>query len=209
MTSRVAARTLCVFGFATTLTLLAACSGDGSTPTKTVGRGDTQVDVTAGSVTVATAGYPAELAPADRDAVLSAIGTYITGATLRPLDGRDLGDLSQDFAPASAAALTGPEQDSLVDRDVPRATGPVKVTLTPVNLTALADPRGAIDLIGATIDLTVDAKSKGGPVEIHRTGELMFTRDGEAWKILGFRLAVTRDGTGLAAEPTSTTVSTP
>ena len=86
------------------------------------------------------------------------------------------------------------------------------VTLTPVNLTALADRAAKIDLVGATVDLTVRAATAQGPVAIHRTGELMFTRQDNGWKILGFQLAVTRDGAGIdaaAASTSSTTGSTP
>jgi hypothetical protein len=44
---------------------------------------------------------------------------------------------------------------------------------------------------------------------IHRSGELMFTRDAGAWKILSFKLSVTRDGAGLGAATPATPKATP
>ena len=75
-----------------------------------------------------------------------------------------------------------------------------------MSLKALADPSGTISLVGSTLDLTVRTTTAKGPVTIHRSGELMFTRDAGAWKIVSFKLAVTREGAGLdAAGATSST----
>lgn len=197
-------------GFAAAAAVLVAtgCSGGGSSKaaTTTTTRPDAKVRATAGLVGVASAGPPAELSPADRDALVAAVGDYVQDATVAPLEGRKVPDLADHFAAASAGALQGAERDALVDDGVPRATGTVTPTLQPVNLKGLADPTGAVDLVGATLDATVHATATGGPITIHRTGELMFTREAGTWKILGFRLAVTRDGAGLgAATGTSTT----
>ena len=167
---------------------------------------DGRVRVTPGAVTVVTSGPPAELAAADRDAVLAAVGNYVQAATVAPLEGKKAPDVATLLTATAAPALQGAERDALLDADVPRATGRVTPALQPVNLHGLADNSGAIDLVGSTVDLTVHATAAGGPITIHRTGELMFTRDGAAWKILSFRLAVTRDGAGLgAATATSST----
>jgi len=186
---------------------LAACSSGGSTKaTPTTAPSNARVRVTPGTVTVATAGPAAQLADADRDAIVAAVGSYVQDATVAPLEGKPPADLTSHFVAAAAPALQGPERDALVDADLPRATGRVAPALQPVNLHALADPTGAIDLVGSTLDLTVQATASGGPITIHRSGELMFTRDGGTWKILSFRLAVTRDGAGLgAAAATSST----
>ena len=193
-------------------TLLAACSGSSSSkPTTTTTRAATgaKVKATVGTVTMATSGLPGTLADADRVAVLAAMDRYIDAATITPLSGKPAKNLASQFTASAAPALTGPEQDALVDTGVPHATGAVTAKLAPVNVTALSDQAGAIDLVGTTFDLTVNAKAKTGPITIHRTGEFMFTRDGGTWKILGFTLAVTRDGAGLGTAPTSTTGSAP
>ena len=187
---------------------VAACSSGGtskSTSTTTVAR-DVRVRVTPGAVTVVSAGPPAQLADADRDAIVAAIGGYVQDATVTPLEGKEAPDLASHFVAAATPALQGPDRDALVDADVPRATGGVTPKVQPVNLHALADPSGAIDLIGSTLDVTVRSTAAGGPITIHRSGELMFTRENGDWKILSFRLAVTRDGAGLgAASGTSST----
>ena len=190
------------------LILISACSSGSpsSSPTTTTTRPVSRaIHATVGKVEVASSGKLVALADADRDAVLASIDRYVAAATLAPLGGKAATTLAADFTTSAAPALTGPEQDALTDTAVPKASGSVRATLAPLNLTALSDQSGAIDLVGATFDLTVNATARGGPVTIHRTGEFMLTRDGGAWKILGFTLAVTRDGAGLGAAPTATT----
>ena len=191
---------------------VAACSSGGSTKatSSTTAAPNARVRVTPGTVTVVTAGPPAELSAADRAAIVAAVGNYVQGATVAPLEGKAKADLASLFTATAAPALQGAERDALVDADLPKATGRVTPTLQPVNLHALADPTGAIDLVGSTLDLTVQATAAGGPITIHRSGELMFTRDTGGWKILSFRLAVTRDGAGLGAGTrTSSTTKAP
>lgn len=196
--------------------VLASCSSDGSAPKRAASppatRPDARVKVTVGLVNVATAGGVVQLAGTDRDAVVTAIGAYIKAATLDPLKAKATAPpaaaLTALMAPSAAPALAGPDGDAFLDARLGPVTGTLRATLAPVNLTGLADKLGAVDLVGATLDLTVNANSIRGPFVIHRTGELMFTRDAGAWKILSFKLAVTREGAGLAAESTTTTGGT-
>jgi hypothetical protein len=187
----------------------AGCSSGGSTKSapSTTTRPDTRVEATAGLVGVATAGPPVELNAADRDAVVAAVGDYVQAATIDPLEGKQAPDLADQFAATSVGVLQGAERDALVDTDVPPATGRVTATIEPVNLRGLADRAGAVDLVGATVDVTVRATAADGPITIHRTGELMFTRETGTWKILGFKLAVTRDGDGLGAAATTSSTT--
>ena len=190
--------------------LVAGCSSDSKkSGTSTTAPPVANLSVTLGLAGVASAGAPVTLADADRQAVLNAVSGYIQSATLEPLQhptadpaGKKLAAL---LAPSAAAALTGPEHDALTDIGVGPATKAVTTKLVPVSLAGLADRTGAVDLIGATLDLTVSTQAKLGPITIHRTGELMFVRDGGTWKILGFKLAVERDGAGLG--PLTSTAS--
>ena len=186
--------------------VLGACSDGGSSKasSSTTTRPDASVTATAGLVGVSSAGAATELPAADRDAVLAAVTDYVQQATIDPLEGKPPKNLAAQLTAAAAPALTGPEQDALVDTGVPAATGSVHATLAPVNLRALADRAGTIDLVGATLDLTARAPASKGEITIHRTGELMFTRDGASWKLLSFKLTVTRDGPGLASATAST-----
>ena len=187
--------------------VLGACSGGGSEKagSSTTTRPNGSVHATAGLVAVSSAGAPTELPAADRDAILAAVTSYVQQATVDPLEGKPPKDLTAALTASAAPALTGPERDALVDTGVPAATGPIHTTLAPVNLRGLADRTGTIDLVGATLDLTAGAAAGKGEVTIHRTGELMFTRDGWTWKLLSFRLNVTRDGPGVDAATSSTT----
>ncbi len=212
-----AARLTTVIALSLTISALAGCSSDSSTPksaasSRPAARPDARVQVNVGLVNVASAGAVVPLADSDRDAVVAAIGAYIKAATLDPLKAKATAPpsaaLKTLMTPSAAPTLDGPDADALVDSGLGPVTGTTKATLAPVNLTGLADKQGAVDLIGTTLDLTVTANSQLGPFVIHRTGELIFTRDAGAWKILSFKLAVTREGTGLAADSTTTTGGT-
>ena len=129
-------------------------------------------------------------------------------ATIAPLEGKPVPDLASHFTAAAAPGAAGRRSVTRsLDADLPRATGRVTPTLQPVNLHALADAGGAIDLVGSTLDLTVQAtRGRADRSRSTAAGELMFTRDGGTWKILSFQLAVTRDGAGLGtATATSST----
>ncbi len=191
---------------------LAACSSgskatSGSSTTQP--RKSAAVNATAGLVGVVSAGQPAQLSDADKTAVLHAVDGYVRAATLEPLKGK-ASNLDSLFATGAAPSATAPERDALSDDGLPPMTGGAKATLVPVSMSGLADVSGAIDLVGTTIDLTVTGTAGKGAITIHRSGELMFERDGSNWKILSFKLAVTRDGAGLGtASSTTTGSSTP
>lgn len=228
------ARVVALVGVVTLTGIAGGCSSDGSSPkskSPPTTRPAAPLEVTPGTVTVASAGSAVQLADADRDAIISSVGAYINAASLVPLTAAGsvparektakrsqtastttasgaASGLDALFAAGAAPALAGPERDSLVDTGVGPATGTVKATVAPVNLVGLADRSGTIDLIGTTLDLTITTTGVGGPISIHRAGELMFIRDGGRWAILGFKLAVTRQGSGLEPVPASTTRST-
>ncbi|MEP6626152.1 MAG: hypothetical protein ABJC79_17020 [Acidimicrobiia bacterium] len=191
---------------------LAACSSGSSSssgPSTTKPTPSASVNATAGLVGVVSAGQPAELSAADKTAVLHAVDAYVRAATLLPLKGKP-SNLDALFASGAAPAATAPERDALTEDGLPAVTGGAKATLVPVSMSGLADASGAIDLVGTTIDLTVTGTAPKGAITIHRSGELMFERDGSDWKILSFKLAVTRDGAGLGtASSTTTGSSTP
>lgn len=197
-------------GLLVTGAALAGCSGS-SAPASSSSRPTAPkiggIRATTAIVSVHSAGPETPFPEADKDAVLRRVETYVTDTTLAPLRGEKT-DMADLFAPDAAPPATGLEYDAFTDAALPKATGKVTAKLEPVSLVALADPAGAIDLIGATIDLTVSATTRPGPVNIHRTGELVFTRTGGEWRILSFKLAVTRDGAGLGTTTTTTSGST-
>ena len=193
-----------------TLTAITGCSGDGSsavrsTSTTTVAT-RTRVKATRLFVQVATAGQPVEFPPADEAAVLHAVERYITDATIAPLEGRRT-DIDRQLAPAALLTITDADRTALTDAGVPRAKGAIKVSLPRVNLRALAERDGSIDLIGSTLLVDVTATTATGPLKIHREGQLMFARDGADWKILGFTLTVSRDGAGVGDLASSSSTS--
>jgi hypothetical protein len=62
-----------------------------------------------------------------------------------------------------------------------------------------------IDLVGTTLFLDVNTKAAGGPVRVLRTGELVFQRDADTWKISSYKLSVNRTGAGFPASTPSST----
>ena len=198
------------FGLLITGAALVGCSGSG-TPASSSAKPSAPriggIRATTAIVSVHSAGPETPFPEADKESVLRAVETYVADTTLAPLRGEKT-DLAELFAPDAAPPATGLEYDAFTDAALPKATGPVTTKLAPVSLVALADTTGAIDLIGATVDLTVSATTRPGPINIHRTGELMFTRTDGEWRILSFKLAVTRDGAGLGTTSTTTSGST-
>jgi hypothetical protein len=186
---------------------LAACSGgdDAKAAPKTKAPTGSTLKLTAGDVQVEAAGTPGTLSDADRAAIIERLRTYVIAATIDPLHGKPVGNLSTSFTPDAAAGLTGANRDAVVDEGMPKATTTVKVTTPPVPIVALSDPTGAIDLVGTTLFLDVNTKASGGPVRVLRSGEIVLKRDAGSWKISSYKLSVNRTGAGI---PTPTTSST-
>src|SRR5664279_3141175 len=177
---------------------LAACSGGGSAAkAKAPSPSGSKLTLAAGPVQVQAAGTPGTLSDADRNAIITTLRTYVTAATIDPLHGKPVGDLSKVFTPEALAALTGPNRDAAVDDSMPKATGTVTAKNPPVTLTALSEPSGAINLVAAPLFLDVTAKTAGGPVRVVRNGEVLLTHAAGAWKISSYKLAVDRTGAGL------------
>ncbi len=197
--------------FGAALTVAAtACSGSGGSKAQPASTSAPAAKLAAKTLFVNVASVNGEhsLAAADQRAIVNGVLAYVRSASVRPLEGRPDPNLAKLFVPAAAASLQGPDAASLVDTGLPRATH-VDARLQPISLHGLADASGAIDLVGSTLDLTVTATTAAGPVTVHRTGQLMFERDSGTWKILGYQLAVTRDGAGLDAAASTTTKAQP
>jgi hypothetical protein len=189
---------------------LAACSGGGSdAKAKAPAPAGSTLTLAAGPVQVQASGTPGTLSDADRAAIITTLRKYVTAATIDPLHGKKVGNLSMVFTPEALAALTGPNRDAAVDDSLPKATGTVTAKNPPVTLTALSEPSGAINLVAAPLLLQVNAKTPAGEVRVVRTGEVLLTHAAGAWKIASYKLAVDRSGAGIAAPTTSSSKATP
>ncbi len=147
-----------------------------------------------GPVEVVPTGVPGTLGDEERDAVLAALATYVDEATLRPLAGRRarLGAVE----PALRSSLDAAQRDVALDGGLPRAAGRIRVRSAPVPLVALLDPGGDVALVGASLDVTVRARTRLGPLAVHRRGELVLTPADGGWQVTGFRLEVGREVPG-------------
>jgi hypothetical protein len=189
---------------------LTACGGSGGSDTKSTSTtaGDGDVTFTAGPVTVQRTAAAGEAAPADVDALLAASAAYVRAASLDPMAGRS-GSLRSITTPEAATRTGGADADALSDLALGKVSD-VQVTAKPAPVTVLTDASGAAVLGAVTVDLTITGNAPKGPVTVHRTGELAFTRGPSGWLLDSWRLTVTRSGRGVPAAPrTSSTTEAP
>jgi hypothetical protein len=189
--------------------LLAACGGGGGDArAATPAPAGSRLNLAAGPVQVAAAGTPGTLSDADRAAIIATLRSYVTAATIDPLHGKPVGNLAKVLTPQALASLTGTNRDAVVDESLPKATTTVTVKNPPVALTALGEPNGSINLVGAPLFLVVQTKASGGPVKVVRTGEVVLSHDAGTWKIASYKLSVERTGAGLPAPSKASTEKT-
>src|SRR4051794_30517376 len=87
--------------------LVACGGGDDKKAKPTVIPEGSTLKLTAGDVQVAAAGPPGTLAATDKTAIIEALKKYIVAATIDPLHGKKVGDLSSIFTAEAAASVAG------------------------------------------------------------------------------------------------------
>jgi hypothetical protein len=168
------------------------------------------VKITIGDVTVYKVGNDPETIPDDvRTKILAAVSTYVNAATVKPLQTGAVDDaaLASTLGPAATQRATGLDRLTLVDEGLPKAAGRIVVNTLPVKLTALADASGRIVVVTVRLDSIARTRTEKGAITISRKGDLVFTPEGDTWKIDGYDLAVERSGKGLALPTTATTAA--
>jgi hypothetical protein len=166
------------------------------------------VKITVGDITVYKVGNDPQTIPDDvRTKILAAVSTYVNAATVKPLQTGAVDDaaLATTLGPAATQRAAGLDRVTLVDEGIPKAKGRIRVNTLPVKLTALADASGRIVVVTAVLDSIARTRTAKGAVTISRKGELVFTPEGDTWKIDGYDLAVERSGKGLGLSTTATT----
>ena len=166
--------------------------------------------ITIGDVTIYKVGNDPQTIPDDvRAKILAAVSTYVNAATVKPLQTGAVDDaaLAPTLGPAATFRAAGVDRGTLVDEGLPKATGRIRVNTLPVKLTALADADGRVVVVTAHLDSIARTRSDGGAITISRKGDLVFTPDGDTWKIDGYDLAVERSGKGLVVPTTATTAA--
>ena len=164
--------------------------------------------VTIGDVTMyKVANNPATIPDDVRAKILAALSTYVNAATVKPLQTGVVDDaaLATALGPAATQRATGIDRGTLVDEGIPKATGRIVVNTLPVKLTGLADANAQVIVVTAHLDSIARTRTEHGAITISRKGDLVFTPDGDSWKIDGYDLAVERSGKGLVAPTTATT----
>jgi len=164
--------------------------------------------VTIGDVTIYKVGNGPNSLPDDvRSKIVAAVSTYLDAATVKPLQtgAVDEASLATTLAPAATYRAAGVDRGALLDEGLPKATGRIVVNTLPLKLTALADGDGRVVVVTARLDSIARTRTQKGAVTISRKGDLVFTPDGDTWKIDGYDLAVERSGKGLVAPTTATT----
>lgn len=122
-----------------------------------------------------------------------ALDHYLEQAVLTPLrSGLPAGDLSALFAGPAAERIAGPDRAALVDEGLPKLTD-VALEKATAAVAILAGAGGEVGLASARISVVVKGAISGMPLVVEHTGELFFGRDGDAWKISGYQVRVSKD----------------
>ena len=180
--------------------LATACSPDGggglmAVPVTTTAP-SSGVSFSVTGATVESVGLPPPPFPDDvKASVAVTLDRYLQEAVLGPLrSGGPAGDLGPVFTGAARARVDGPDRAALVDEGLPPAAS-VKAEAATVGLAALAGADGAMSVVTAAVDLRLLA-GDDDPVTIARTGHLVLVPEGGGWKIDGYDVRTTRDGSG-------------
>jgi len=181
------------------------------TTTSDAGPGIT-ITLEAGDVATDSAGPATSLSPAQAQAVLTTIRTYVDGGVVKPLrSGEAAGDLSGVFDAGTLARVTGADRGVMLEEGLPKVTGDITVTGKPVNFMGLGDQSGNLVLVTASVQFTVDGTIAGtkAPLHIEQHGDLVLAPDGSGvWKVTSYRMAVTRSGGGIDTTTSSTPATT-
>jgi hypothetical protein len=218
LASRTRNRTLLVAGIALLVVALMAVAvvalSGGSSSSKSAARAKpgtaTDINISAGDVSAASAGVAATVTPGQAQALINQIRDYVDTATVQPLrTGKPAGDLSGVFDAGTLARVTGPDRAVMTDEGLPKVTGNLTVSSAPVPLVALADQQGNLLLVAANLQLTVDGQvGRHEAVHVTRTGDLVLAPDGTGnWKVTSYSMTVNRSGAGVDPPTTSTATS--
>jgi hypothetical protein len=180
---------------------LSACSGGSGKGAKKPS-GPATLELKAGTVSVDSAGSPAAIPNSARDQIVTTVNHYVTQGILEPIEtGKPVGDLSPLFTADALARLGGPDRAVLLDEQLPKPTGRVTASASPVDLVGLADAAGTVVFVSARLGVDIGAKSATGPVRVQRLGDLVLAPAAGGWRIFGYDLGVSRTGAGLDSGP--------
>lgn len=130
-----------------------------------------------------------------RGPVVAALDAWLGAGVVSPLlTGQAPVGLDTAFTNAALARLTPGSADraALLEETRP-AEGVVEPEKASVVLVGLADEKGAVGLVTATVDVSLTFVSSGGPVRISRTGELVLMPVPGGWRIDSYEILAKRD----------------
>ncbi|MBI2169214.1 MAG: hypothetical protein HYU28_06895 [Actinobacteria bacterium] len=149
-------------------------------------------------------GQPAQLTPADLDAIVATIEGYLRDATITPLSQTPDETSTTQAGPAPLAAhfvealtprLGGDDALTLTDAHLGVAEDGVSTAKATATLAGLVQD-GAAQFVNATIDVVVLAKgvpAEDDEVTIKRSGDLVLRPVEGGWKIAAYKLSVERE----------------
>ncbi|MCZ7535382.1 MAG: hypothetical protein M5T61_05180 [Acidimicrobiia bacterium] len=201
---------------------LATCRGDDD-PESGRGTADTtddsspadyegSVDLEVGTAIIAGSGGEASLDRAVVKEVLATIGGYIDAAVVEPLlTGEAAKKLERFFGlrVVTRVMADGEDRPSLTDEGLPDVSADLVSKARPVDLDGLADPSGAVLMVGASLDLDITTATAEGPLTISRVGDLILEPDADGgWEITGYDIEVRRRSAGGSTTTAASTAST-
>lgn len=148
----------------------------------------------------------AEIPDDVRDGIQALLDRYLNDAMLTPLrEAEAVGDLGAVFTGPALDRATGADRLALVDEGLPKVAR-LEVGDASAHLTALVGPQG-VAVVAAQIHVLLRGLVNTGGLVVERTGELQLARDGDAWKVGGYDVSVTRSGPDGVITTTTTTSS--
>ncbi len=157
----------------------------------------------ASTVDVESAGAATTLDGPTKTALVAAATAYVQNASLAPLSTGRLGaDYATLFDPGVRAPATTTDVRALTDESVGKVDNYTE-TVTPVQLSALADSSGVLLYAATNFGEQVNAKTAAGPVTIKRTIELTLAPGADKhWTVTAYRVVAAR------STPAGTTTTT-
>jgi len=205
----------------TAAVLLAGCHGSSkhastttgkATPTTAHGKVTLSLALRLGRLDVQAVGLPHPYTVPQRLVILRLVNHYIRNAITDPLvTGRRAAPLLASFTPALAAHIgpRRPDRAVLTDEGVPLLTSVTKTVKQPLNI-AVLQQNGTNLMVGAQFAVTVQGKTRQGPLTVTRAGSFIFESDARhRWHITGYTIVVRRSlaGTTTTKRATTTTVA--
>ncbi len=145
-----------------------------------------------GSVSIQTWGADVKLPKATKKKMLNLAQTYFNTAVHDPLTSGKVGkDYDSLFEKGVRVAATGRDEKAMTDVVLGQASD-YNENASKVNITGLADDRGALLYLATNFSMRLQATTAKGPIRIARDVEFTYEPSGKNWLVTAYRVKTVR-----------------